>query len=295
VGDPPVHAPPTAHAFAVRPADRWVEGSDPRLHYLDWGGDRSGRQVLFLHGGGLTAHTWDVVCDVLQPRYRCRAMDLRGHGDSEWSVDGRYPLDDHVADIARAVDLLRLSAFVLVGMSLGGTAGLCYAGSQPKELAGMVLVDTGWGFRAPTTRVRDFMSALVEADFEDFVESAIAFNPRRTREQLRRSLRNSLRELPSGKWSWKYDRRNLASPPVDIDALRSRLTAAARNVHCPTLVVRGGESDMFLDEDAELLAGLIPGARWLAIAGAGHTVQGDRPHDLARVVDTFVDGLHAVR
>jgi pimeloyl-ACP methyl ester carboxylesterase len=135
------------------------------------------------------------------------------------------------------------------------------------------------------------MSGPAEADFEDFVERAIAFNPRRTRDQLRRSLRGSLRQLANGKWSWKYDRRSFAAPPVDVDELRRRLITAARNVHCPTLVVRGGDSDMFLDEDAASLSELIPNAQWQRIDGAGHTVQGDRPRELADVLTAFLGRL----
>jgi esterase len=277
------------HHFASRPVDRRIAGADLELHYLDWGGEGH-REILFLHGGGLTAHTWDVVCDVLHARYRCLSVDLRGHGDSEWSSDGRYLVEDHVADIERVVAGLRLSQFVLAGMSLGGTAGLLYAGSKPKGLVGLVLVDTGYGLRTPGARVREFMSGPAEADFEDFVERAAAFNPRRSREQLRRSLRKSLRELPDGRWAWKYDPRTL-SPAVDIESLRGKLTAAAKEVDCPTLVLRGGESDMFHDEDAAALAALIPEGRWRRIDGAGHTIQGDRPQELAQALVEFVDAL----
>src|ERR1700676_1422879 len=62
-----------------------------RIHYLDWGGVAQ-QAIVFVHGGGLNAHTWDVICLALRPRFRCYALDLRGHGDSEWSPNLRYAL-----------------------------------------------------------------------------------------------------------------------------------------------------------------------------------------------------------
>ena len=65
------------------PHDHQLIIGNLRFHYLDWGG--SGHPLLFLHGGGINAHTWDVLTLMLRDRYRCIALDQRGHGDSEWS------------------------------------------------------------------------------------------------------------------------------------------------------------------------------------------------------------------
>src|SRR2546428_10158960 len=111
----------------VLPEDRFVELNGLRLHYLDWGGEGRPR-VLFLHGGGLTAHTWDLVCLALRADYHCLALDLRGHGDSDWSPGMDYSFEAHRDDVEAFADLLRLDRFVLVGMSLGGITALAYAG-----------------------------------------------------------------------------------------------------------------------------------------------------------------------
>ena len=70
----------------VPPVDRYVRLHGRLVHFLDWGG--LGQPMLFLHGLGLTAHTWNLVCLALRPAYRCYAVDLRGHGDSDWAADG---------------------------------------------------------------------------------------------------------------------------------------------------------------------------------------------------------------
>src|ERR671918_719277 len=66
-----------------------------RFHYLDWG-SRGKRPILFLHGGGLSAHTWDLVCLALRPDYHCLALDQRGHGDTDWSPAREYDLEEFV-------------------------------------------------------------------------------------------------------------------------------------------------------------------------------------------------------
>src|SRR5215470_8670744 len=113
-----------------------------RLAYLDWG--TPGRPpVVFLHGGGLNAHTWDLVCLALRRERHCVALDQRGHGESEWSPQMDYSTETHARDLDAFVGALGLERFVLVGMSLGGVNSLAWAGQHSPRLAGLVLVDVG--------------------------------------------------------------------------------------------------------------------------------------------------------
>ena len=261
-----------------------------RFHYLDWG-SAGKRPILFLHGGGLTAHTWDLVCLALREDYHCLALDQRGHGDSEWSPTMDYSLEAHREDIAAFVDHLGLERFVLVGMSMGGANGLAYAGTAAGRLAALVLVDVGPEVRTEgVRRIREFTMAVSEFDsVEHAVEPALAFNPRRDPTLLRRSLLHNLRQQPNGKWVWKYDRRHRGRlDPEEVARRRAALWAAVPKVTCPTLVVRGARSDVFLDEDAERLAARLPRGEWVRIEGAGHTVQGDNPRALTAEIRAFL-------
>jgi pimeloyl-ACP methyl ester carboxylesterase len=273
------------------PASHRLDAQALRLHYVDWGGSAAA-PIVFLHGGCLTARTWDVVCLAMRQRHRCLALDLRGHGDSDWSAEGDYAFDAHVGDIARFVDHLRLERFVLVGQSLGGASALSYAARHAERTAALVLVDVGPNFRkAGGEEIRAFVAGVPrESSLDDFIERAVFFNPLRDQRLLRRSLEHNLRRLPDGRWRWKYDPR-LASR-LDVDDMGERMRAlwgAVRRVACPTLVIRGALSRVLLDEDAATLAGALPDGRWCRIEDAGHNVQGDNPKALAAAIEAFLE------
>lgn len=278
----------TVPRFVV-PDDHDVVLRRMRFHYLDWG-NAGKRPILFLHGGGLTAHTWDLTCLALRDDYHCLALDQRGHGDSEWSPEMDYSLDAHRGDIEALVERLDLVGLVLVGMSMGGANALAYAGQASRRLAALVLVDVGPEVRLEgARRIRQFTMAVPEFEsVEHAVEQALAFNPRRDPRLLRRSLLHNLRRQPNGKWVWKYDRRHRGRiDPDEVAHRRAALWAAVPQVACPTLVVRGAQSDVFLDEDAEQLAERLPRGEWVRIERAGHTVQGDNPQSLVAELRAF--------
>ena len=278
-----------SHHVAV-PRDGDVRSGDLRLHYLDWGNEHL-PPIVFLHGGGLNAHTWDLVCLSLRCEYHCFALDQRGHGDSEWSPEMDYTTESQVRDLEAFVDHLGLDRFVLVGMSLGGVNALAWSAQHSQRLAGLVLVDIGPETRmAGTQKIAAFTSEQKLLDsIDEVIDKALAFNPRRDRELLRLSLRHNLRQTPKGQWMWKYDQRHRGG--FDAAAREHRrvlLWDAVAKVTCPTLVVRGAQSDVFHDEDAERLAAKLARGRWVRVENAGHTVQGDNPAGLLREIRPFL-------
>jgi pimeloyl-ACP methyl ester carboxylesterase len=272
----------------VPPAHHHVVLRAMRFHYLDWG-TRDRPPIVFLHGGGQTARTWDLVCLALRVDHHCLALDQRGHGDSEWSYVMDYEPEAHAGDVAAFADRLGLERFVLVGMSMGCINGLAYAVRHPERLAGFVAVDAGPAVRAAGgATIVEFREQTREmASLEAYVEAAVRFNPRRDPRLLRQSLLHNLRRLPDGRWTWKTDQRRR----FDVAAMMRRLEALWEQigaVRCPALVVRGAESDVFLDEHAERFARALPAGRWVRIPGAGHTVQGDNPKALVEALRIFL-------
>jgi pimeloyl-ACP methyl ester carboxylesterase len=276
----------------VLPEGHEVQVGRLRLHYLDWG-NKQRPPILFLHGGALTAHTWDLVCLALRDDYHCLALDQRGHGDSDWAEDADYSIGAQLADTKGLVDRLGLDNFILVGMSLGAINALAFAIAHPERLSHLVIIDAGPEMRRPgSSRIRDFVNAVQETiTVEAIIEKALQFNPRRDPTILRRSLMHNLRQQADGSWRWKYDtRRFQALGQNSHREERAALADGLARIHCPTLVVRGGESDVFHDEDAERLAARLPNGRRVTVPQAGHTVQGDNPKGLVAELRRFLAG-----
>ena len=159
------------------------------------------------------------------------------------------------------------------------------------QLAGLVIVDIGPDLRSEGARsIVAFTSTNRELPgVEDFVAKAMAFNPRRKPELLRRSLLYNLRPLPNGSWTWKWDPRRMHN--VDLDAMArdyAELWQIVRHIHCQTLVVRGSRSPVFLAEDARRLTEAMLNATSAIVEDAGHTVQGDNPKGFLEIVRPFL-------
>jgi pimeloyl-ACP methyl ester carboxylesterase len=280
-------------APVVLPTARHDVVHGTRLHSLDWG--THGRPpILFLHGGALTARTWDVVCLGLRADYHCVALDQRGHGDSEWSPIMDYTPEAHARDIDGVLDAYGIERAVVVGQSMGGMNGFVYTATHPDRVTALVLVDVGPDIQlAGAQRISEFVGQTADADtIEAFVEQALRFNPLRDRRLLTGSARTNLRQLPDGTWTRKHDTRVIGK--VSAEEIMRRLAGYWRRVPeiaCPTLVVRGALSDVFLADAAESLAAALPHGRGVTIAGAGHTVQGDNPAGLITALRGFLREL----
>jgi esterase len=276
------------HPDAVKlPDDHQVIVGSIRLHYLDWGG--SGPPILFLHGGGLNAHTWDCVAVMLRERYRCIALDQRGHGDSEWSPVVDYRIGTHVGDIAGFVEAMKLERPVLVGQSMGGLNSIAYATRHSEKMRGMVIVDVAPEVSSSAAeRIRAFTSTPGLDSPQAFLELAVKFNPIRDPAVLRRSLYYNLRQTPAGKWTFKHDQRSRSEDGMrSFNEDRVLLASELSSIRCPTLVVRGALSDILTDETAEKFAHSLPDGRWVRVEKSGHNVQGDNPRALLDAMLAF--------
>jgi pimeloyl-ACP methyl ester carboxylesterase len=278
----------------VLPQSREFHLGRMRFHYLDWG-NRHLPTIVFLHGGALNAHTWDLCCLALRDDYHGVALDQRGHGDTDWAPEGDYSVSASLADTKGFVDHLGLDRFILVGMSLGAINSLAFAIAHPERLSHLVIIDAGPEMRRPgSSRIRDFVTEVQQAvTIDAIIEKALKFNPRRDPTILRRSLMHNLRQQPDGSWRWKYDTQRFQRLDQEAHrAERARLADGLARIACPSLVVRGGESDVFHEEDAERLAARLPNGRHVTVPRAGHTVQGDNPKDLVAELRRFLGGVN---
>jgi pimeloyl-ACP methyl ester carboxylesterase len=267
------------------PRDGTTNLNGLRFHFLDWG--TVGRPpMLLLHGGAQTAHSWDEVAPDLARDHHVLALDQRGHGDTEWARAGQYRRADFVADIRAFLDDRGWPAATLVALSLGGLNAIAFAAAYPERTGGLVVVDvaptvSAAGGQAIRTQlaVRDF------ATFDEAVEKARAFNPRRSRENIRERMGHALRQGPDGRWTYKFD------PAIGSGGLETdfeRLWEEVRQVRCPTLLVRGAQSPILARETAARFVHELPGSTVVEVPGAGHSVMGDNPTGFVSAVRPFL-------
>lgn len=259
-----------------------------RVSAIRWGaGDP---ELVLLHGGAQNAHTWDTVALALDRPLL--AVDLPGHGHSDWREDRDYTPGPLADDVAPAVAALAPKARTLVGMSLGGLTAITLAARRPDLLTRLVVVDvTPMGRRETEDKGReiaDFVSGPESfASFDELLERTVAHHPHRSRRSLERGALHNARQREDGRWEWRYDRRPSGRDRADS----SEVWDSLEQVRAPTLLVRGARSRVVTDEDVEELRRARPDAEVVVVADAGHSIQGDQPLELARVLDGFDAGV----
>lgn len=261
------------------PVDRQVRVNGMNFHYLEWGSP-SDPLIVMLHGGSQQAHSWDFVSLPLSEHYHIIAMDQRGHGDSDWAPDGDYSIEGHQKDIDGFVDALGLDGFHLIGHSMGGRNSYVWASRHTNTLKSLVIVDTGPEAQPRgRNRIQNFRELPDELDsFEEFADRVQEYTGR-TREQTLGALKYSIRQREDGKWTWKYDKLLRTPGRQSPQWTPEQLWDAVAKIACPTLVIRGGDSDIFADATMQKMREVIPNCSTVTVPRAGHLVAGDNPAD----------------
>lgn len=275
----------------VVPREADVHTGRMRQHYLDWGNEGA-TPVVFMHAGRLNAHSWDLVCLALRPKFRCLAVDLPGHGDSESAPGHDYSMASCAEDLHGFVDGLMLDKFFLVGLSQGGMQALAFAGRYANHLRGLVIMDIGPDTRPEGIERQRSSMAVFEpmASFEDFVRIAQAERASRDEEKLRFSIAQNVRQRPDGKWVWKFDTEHRSREDgADVHAAQRSLAEFVPRIDCPALVLRGARSDIFLREQAAAFARSFPNGRWAEIPGAGHLLHLHNPRAVIAALREFFE------
>jgi pimeloyl-ACP methyl ester carboxylesterase len=279
-----------------------LEGAGGLRLAADVEGDPAAPPVVLLHGGGQTRHAWGTTLQILGQHWHAYSVDLRGHGDSAWAPDGDYTLDAFAADVVAVARSLP-SPPALVGASLGGIASLtAIAEAEGPPLArALVLVDVAPRIeRDGVDRIGAFMTSHLDGfeSLEEVADLIQSYNPHRPRPKNLDGLKKNLRQRADGRWAWHWDPRFVSGKFGSPDETRStltdgtRLARAAKEVTIPTLLVRGRMSDLLSEQGARELLELVPQARLVDVAGAGHMVAGDR-NDLFN--DAIVEFLSQIR
>ncbi|MEO1057750.1 MAG: alpha/beta hydrolase [Actinomycetota bacterium] len=262
-----------------------LPGSDRQISALRWGTGPIER--VFLHGGAQNAHTWDTV--ILAMGAPALAIDLPGHGHSSWRDDAAYSPANLADDVAVAVAALAPEAAQVVGMSLGGLTAMELAARHPVLVRSLVMVDVTPGVnREKAKAIIDFVNGPQSFQrFDDLLARTIEHNPTRSESSLRRGILHNAHQLADGSWEWRYDRGGhrqrddaVEAPVVEQPNMWDDFSAVA----CPLTLVRGGTSPVVDDDDVAEARRRQPDIVVHVVDGAGHSVQGDRPVELAALL-----------
>ena len=275
----------------VEPKDKEVTFRGMKFHYLDWGTEGS-RPVIFLHGNSQQAHSWDFISLALCDSYHCLATDARGHGDSDWATGGEYTVDAYVQDLAGFVDALGLDQFILIGHSMGGRTSYVYTSRFQEKVKALVIVDSGpRTMTSGISRMDQFKQLPDLLDTYDEFADRVQEYTGRPREQVLGALKHTIRQLPTGKWTWKYDKLLRTPGGTPPGWAPEQLWECLEKITCPTFIVRGGDSDVFAVETMDRMLEIIPGSTSVTVPRAGHLVAGDNPADLVKALRGWLPGV----
>jgi pimeloyl-ACP methyl ester carboxylesterase len=269
---------------------RWPGAGGITLAGDAWG-PADGPLVLLQHGGGQTRHAWKGAGMALGAAgYHAVAFDARGHGDSDWAPDGLYGQDVMVADLECVVAALGHRRPVLVGASMGGGTSLVAAGEDHVDATALVIVDIAPRIEMDgVEKIKAFMTAKPEgfATLDEVADAIAGYQPHRTRPRNLAGLAKNVRLGADGRYRWHWDPRFRAGTR-DLEKRQDRLEACARALKLPTLLVRGGLSDVLSEEGAQSFLRLCAHAEYVNVANAAHMVAGDRNDVFGNAVIGFL-------
>lgn len=253
----------------------------------------SGSLVLLQHGGGQTRHAWKGAGQQLaRAGYRAVSLDARGHGDSDWAPDGDYTTEALMADLAAVIDHFGEDP-VLVGASMGGGTSLTALGEGVVDARALVLVDTAPRLEPRgIAKIREFMAQAPDgfATLEEVADAIANYQPHRKRPRNLDGLAKNIRLWPDGRFRWHWDPAFMERPRELADRLPRQEAAASRlaELGIPTLLVRGGMSDVLSERGARAFLAQVPHARYANVGQAAHMVAGDRNDIFVAAVVEFL-------
>jgi pimeloyl-ACP methyl ester carboxylesterase len=283
----------------LEPRQHYFNHDGLKLHYWEWG-DSKEETFVFVHGIRDQGRSWEPFLASLIARgcpvKHAVALDLRGHGESEWPSTSRgYQHEDFLSDLAGLLRHLEKESSTLIGHSLGGSMCLLYAGAFPEQVKRMVLLESLGPFARKDDEIPNIIAERLKG--RNYVE--IPF-PHESLEAAAKALQKSFPLIPDhaalhmarygtnykgGRYRWKHDpilryRTTTAMSEGQIEAFIHRLK-------CPILFVYGTESD-FMKSVRGPRAKLFPNARIVPIEGAGHHIPHEKPDELAKVIAPFL-------
>lgn len=258
----------------------------------DVGGNPTNPPAILLHGGGQTRFSWGDTAEALADNgFYVVSVDLRGHGESGWASDGDYSIDAYVGDL-RALCATVGRPAALIGASMGGITSLVAAGEASSPIAtAVVLVDVAPRVnKEGAENIGRFMMSAPNgfASLDEAADAVSAYLPHRPRPTDVSGLMKNLRPGKDGRLYWHWDPQVILGAKQSELTFYDRLAGAAKRLTVPTLLVRGGKSELVTDESVRDFLELVPNAEYQVINDAHHMVAGDRNTAFSSAVIDFM-------
>lgn len=264
--------------------DRFVKVNGLRIHYLDWGGEGE-QPFIMLHGIGRTAHSFDHITPQFSASYHVIAMDMRGHGDSDWSPEGAYLVEDMVKDLEGLMDQLNLRNVVLIGQSTGGRVVQVYAGMHPDRVSRLIVEDVGP--ERPET-ISDGFARRVQSEAngwasEDEVVAYLMKSDKGISEESDRSYAHfGTKRREDGRLVWKRD------PNLVKGFVPTELWQYVSKINCPTIYILGGSSSIVPSNTQDRLKQTLPKVQIVVMPRVGHYPDLEQPEACVKIIKSFL-------
>jgi esterase len=271
-------------ANAQHPAERFATVNGLRIHFLEWG--TAGRQpLILLHGIARLARTFGHLAPHFSRDYHVIAVDMRGHGDSEWDAQGDYLVEDYYKDIEALAAQLGLRDIVLWGNSTGGRVAQVFAGSHPDRVAAVIVEDVG-PERPPAISERRAKRMAGEengwASADELLAQVKATYPRTPEPLLRAFVRHGSKTRADGRIVWKRD------PAINKGFVPTEIWRYVRRIKAPILYILGGASAIVPAETQEEIKRVLPQVQMVTMPGLGHYPSEERAGEFLAIVDRFL-------
>ena len=245
-----------------------------RVVYYEWGDPANGRVVICVHGLSRNGRDFDVLGEALAGTHRVIAVDMPGRGASQWLPDANdYVFPTYLTTLTALVARSNAQEVAWVGTSMGALLGMAMAAQRDTPVTRLVVNDAGPLVEpAALARIREYLglaptfATFAEADA--YIRAVSAPFGALTDAQWDHLTRTSVAQDAQGRWSLTYD------PAI---ALPFRSTAAPPDlwplwdaIRCPTLLLRGAESDLLSPATAQAMTERGPKARLVEFPGVGH-------------------------
>ena len=284
------------------PQSSWHESNGLKLHYVEWC-NPGAPHLLLVHGQMDHCRNWDWVAQSLRHQFHIIAVDLRGHGDSEWAGANSYSVIEHVYDLRQLINRLGLEALTIIGHSLGGAISLKYAGIYPEKMKRVVAIE-GAGPSPDVLKQQQTIGA--DQRFRDWAETLNRLAEKKERsyatqeeavtrmqqanrhlsvERARHLAIHGSRRGEDGRYRWKFDPKLRAYHPFDMTAQDTR--QLWRKIDCPVMLIRG-EDSWACNPAADGRADYFSKVRVLNVPGAAHWVHHDQFDIFMAAVNDFL-------